>query len=113
MRALYSVGYRDRYRSVAELIAEGSSVLDVCCGPGTLFHRYLKVKGVRYTGLDINRHFVDRLSAGGAEGLIWNLNEARPLPRAEYVIMQGSLYHFLPGASIIVDRMVAAAEKQV
>ena len=65
MRALYGRGYNERLRSVAELIAEGSSVLDVCCGPGTLFHRYLKTKGVHYTGLDINRHFVERLAAGG------------------------------------------------
>ena len=66
MQVLYGRGYSDRFRSVAELIAEGSSVLDVCCGPGTLFHRYLKTKRVRYTGLDINQHFVDRLSAAGA-----------------------------------------------
>jgi len=83
MRALYGRGYDERFRAVAELIAEGSSVLDVCCGPGTLFHRYLKAKGVRYTGLDINQHFVERLDAAGATGLIWNLDEARPLPRAE------------------------------
>jgi SAM-dependent methyltransferase len=113
MRALYGRGYVDRFRSVAELITEGSSVLDVCCGPGTLFHRYLKTKGVHYTGLDINGNFVERLSARGATGLIWNLNEARPLPRAEYVIMQGSLYHFLPEVSNVIERMIAAAEKRV
>jgi len=113
MRGLYGRGYRDRFRSIAELIAEHSSVLDVCCGPATLFRRYLKAKSVCYTGLDINRHFVERLSTEGATGLIWNLNEARPLPRAEYVIMQASLYHFLPNASIVIERMIAAAERQV
>jgi SAM-dependent methyltransferase len=113
MRALYGRGYNERFRPVAELIAEGSSVLDVCCGPGTLFHRYLKTKRVRYTGLDINRHFVERLSAAGATGLIWNLEEARPLPRAEYVVMQASLYHFLPEVANVVDRLIAAAERQV
>jgi SAM-dependent methyltransferase len=113
MRALYGRGYKQRFRSVAELIREGSSVLDVCCGPGTLFLRYLKTKGVTYTGLDINRHFVDRLSTEGATGLIWDLNESRPLPQAEYVVMQGSLYHFLPEPSRVIDRMIAAAEKRV
>jgi SAM-dependent methyltransferase len=113
MRVLYGRGYNERFRPIAELIAEGSSVLDVCCGPGTLFYRYLKTKGVHYIGLDVNRRFVERLSAAGATGLIWNLNEARPLPRAEYVVMQGSLYHFLPEASSVIERMIAAAEKQV
>jgi SAM-dependent methyltransferase len=113
MRLLYGRWYNERYRSVADLIGAGSSVLDVCCGPGTLFHRYLKAKGVYYTGLDINRHFIDRLCAGGATGMVWNLKENRPLPRAEYVIIQSSLYHFLPDASSVVERMIAAAERQV
>jgi SAM-dependent methyltransferase len=113
MRLLYGRAYDERFRSLADLIAEGSSVLDVCCGPGTLFHRYLRAKGVRYTGLDLNRHFIERLSAGGATGIIWNLKENRPLPRAEYVVIQASLYHFLPDASSVIERMIAAAEKQV
>jgi SAM-dependent methyltransferase len=114
MRLLYGRWYNERYRSLAELIGEGSSVIDVCSGPGTLFHRYLKAKGVRYTGLDINQHFINRVRAGGATGIIWNLKEEdRPLPRAEYVVIQSSLYHFLPDASNVIDRMIAAAEKQV
>lgn len=113
MRVLYGRGYDDRFTALADLIPEGSSALDVCCGPGTLFHRYLRQKRVRYTGLDINAGFVERLSASGAGAFLWNLHEARPLPRAQYVIMQASLYHFLPDAAPVVDRMMRAAEKQV
>jgi SAM-dependent methyltransferase len=113
MRLLYGCGYDERFRSLAELIAEGSLVLDICCGPGTLYHRYLKAKRVHYTGLDINRHFIERLSARGATGIMWDLNESRPLPRAEYVVIQSSLYHFLPDPSIVIERTIAAAEKQV
>jgi 2-polyprenyl-3-methyl-5-hydroxy-6-metoxy-1,4-benzoquinol methylase len=113
MRLLYGRAYDERFRALAKFIAEGSSVLDVCCGPGTLFHRYLKAKRVHYTGLDINRQFIERLSAGGATGIIWNLKENRPLPRAEYVVIQSSLYHFLPDASSVIERMIAAAEKQI
>jgi SAM-dependent methyltransferase len=113
MRLLYGRGYNERFRSLAELIPGGSSVLDVCCGPGTLFQRYLRAKGVRYTGLDINRRFIERLSADGATGITWNLKDNRPLPRAEYVIIQSSLYHFLPDASSVIERMIAAADKQL
>jgi len=113
MRILYGRAYNDRDRALADVIPDGSSVLDLCCGPGTLFRRYLKRKGVRYTGLDINAGFVARLSASGAVGLVWNLEESRPLPRAEYVVMQASLYHFLPHAQSVVERMMKAAERQV
>jgi hypothetical protein len=113
MLILYGRGYWERYRIISELIPQGSSVLDLCCGPATLFHRYLKRKAVCYTGLDINRGFVERLSANGATGAVWDLEEDRPLPRSEYVLMQASLYHFLPNALPIVERMMAAAKKQV
>ena len=113
MRLLYGRWYNERFQSLAQVIEEGSSVLDVCCGPGTLFHRYLKAKGVDYIGLDINQHFIHRVRAGGATGIIWDLKENRPLPRAQYVLIQSSLYHFLPDASSVVQRMILAAEKQV
>ena len=113
MRVLYGSAYHQRFQALAEMIPEGGSVLDVCCGPATLFRRYLKQKGVHYTGLDINPGFIKRLSAAGATGMVWNLEEQRPLPRAENVIMQASLYHFLPDALPIVERMLVAAEQHV
>lgn len=113
MHALYGSAYYGRFEALAQRIPEGASVLDVCCGPATLFHRYLKQKRVCYTGLDINPAFVRQVSAAGGTGLVWNLGEDRPLPRKQYVIMQSSLYHFLPDAEPIVERMLAAAEKQV
>ena len=51
--------------------------------------------------------------AGNPGNVGWNLDEFWPLPQAEYVVMQGSLYHFLPEPSRVIDRMIAAAEKQV
>jgi SAM-dependent methyltransferase len=113
MLVLYGSAYKKRFHELAEVIPAGGSVLDVCCGPATLFHHYLKRKGVRYTGLDINQRFIKQLSASGATGMVWNVEESRPLPRAQYVIMQASLYHFLPNALPIVERMLTAAEKQV
>jgi SAM-dependent methyltransferase len=113
MRLLYGRWYSERFRSLAKLIPAGSSVLDVCCGPGTLYQRYLKAKAAHYIGLDINRRFIERLTADGAVGIIWNLTENRPLPRAEYVVIQSSLYHFLPDASSVIERMIAAAKKRV
>src|SRR5712692_10147871 len=112
MRALYGSAYNGRFVVLADLIPQGGSVLDVCCGPATLFHRYLKQKDVCYTGLDINSAFIERLSASGGTGMVWNLEEDRPLPRKEYVIMQASLYHFLSDPVPVVKRMLAAAEKQ-
>jgi hypothetical protein len=47
------------------------------------------------------------------EGLVRDLNEDQPLPRADYVVMQASLYHFLPNPVPMVDRMLESAARQV
>jgi SAM-dependent methyltransferase len=113
MRLLYGRHYDSRYHTIADLVSAQSSVLDVCCGPATLFTRYLRQKGVRYTGLDINSAFVRRLNNQGATGKVWDLREDKRLPEADHVVMQASLYHFLPDAAPVIDRMLAAARLQV
>jgi SAM-dependent methyltransferase len=110
---LYGRHYSSRFRAVADLIANDSSVLDLCCGPARLYHRYLKRKRVGYTGVDVNRKFIERLRESGAKGEVFDLREPRALPQADYVVMQASLYHFLPDARPIVDRMIDAAIRQV
>jgi hypothetical protein len=113
MLLLYGRHYNSRYRAIAELIPPGAGVLDLCCGPALLYHRYLRDIDVEYTGLDINANFIARLIRRGARGQVWDLRSDQALPPADYVIMQASLYHFLPDASEIVDRMLQAARKRV
>ena len=113
MLVLYGRHYFSRYRVIADLIPQNASVVDVCCGPARIYHRHLKRKGVRYYGLDINQRFISKLVRAGAGGEIWDLTNERELPPADYVVMQASLYHFLPDGAAIVDRMVRAARRQV
>jgi SAM-dependent methyltransferase len=109
----YRGEYRERSEAIAALIPKGSSLVDVCCGPATLYFKHLRAKQVAYTGLDINRGFVERLSAHGVAASVWDATANTSLPSAEYLVMQGSLYHFLPDPYPIVDRMIRAAKKSV
>jgi hypothetical protein len=61
----------------------------------------------------VNSEFIDRLTSRGATGQVWDLRSDKALPDADYVIMQASLYHFLPDPSPIMDRMLRAARRQV
>jgi SAM-dependent methyltransferase len=109
MLGLYGRHYPARQRAVADLVPPGASVLDLCCGPGTLFDRHLRRKGVVYTGLDVNPRFVARVVRHGGRGLVRDLHPGGPLPEADYVIMQASLYHFLPDPLPLLARMREAA----
>jgi SAM-dependent methyltransferase len=113
MLGLYGRHYPARYRALAEMIPAKASVLDVCCGPGILYDRYLRRKGVDYLGLDINPRFVARVRRRGGRAMLWDLHRDEPLPAADYVTMQASLYQFLPNAAPIVERLCRAARKRL
>lgn len=113
MLLLYGRHYWARYRVIAGLIAPGASALELCCGPGVLFGRYLKRKRVDYLGLDLNARFVHRIGRMGGRAQVWDLSSEQPLPAADYVVMQASLYHFLPDAGPVIERMRRAAHRAV
>ncbi len=112
MRALYGRHYEDRMRVVAEWVPQGASVLELCCGPGTLYFRHLRAHP--YIGLDVNPGFVERLRRKGVDARVVDLAGGdEPLPDADVALIQASLYHFLPDADAIVDRMLVAAHDRV
>jgi len=112
MAVLYGRHYAARYKTIAELIPDGASVVDLCCGPGVLYTRYLRRRPVSYIGVDSNPGFVRRVIQSGALGIVADLSSAE-IPEGDYVVMQASLYHFLPNAKPIVERMIAAARERV
>jgi SAM-dependent methyltransferase len=113
MRGLYGRHYDARYRAVAELVPAGADVLDVCCGPAILYRRYLRRRNVAYRGLDVSGRFVQRLRRIGLTAEVWDVSQPRALPRADVVIMQASLYHFLADPHPVIDRLRAAARDKV
>jgi SAM-dependent methyltransferase len=114
MRALYGRHYDARMAAVAEQVPQGSSVLELCCGPGTLYLRHLRPRVNGYVGLDFNSGFVEKLRAEGIDARQVDLARAsEPWPEADVVIMQASLYHFLPDAGPIVEKMLASARDRV
>jgi hypothetical protein len=113
MRALYRRAYPQRLSLVAAFVAPGASVLELCPGPGALYYRHLRERASHYVAIDVNQGFLDRLGRDGATVICRDLaSDTSPLPSADVVIMQASLYHFLPDAEGIVDRMLAAARSR-
>jgi SAM-dependent methyltransferase len=114
MRALYGRHYAARMRAVADEVPPGASVLELCCGPGTLYRRHLRRRVAGYVALDVNDRFVSRLRRLGADARSVDLaRDTAPFPPADVAIIQASLYHFLPDAAPIVERMLAAAGDRV
>jgi SAM-dependent methyltransferase len=114
MGVLYGRHYAARMRAVASEVPDGASVLECCCGPGTLYERHLRGRTTNYVGLDVNAGFVERMRRRGIDARRVDLaHDPQPLPEADVAILQASLYHFLPEPERILDRMLAAARDRV
>ncbi len=114
MRTLYGSHYDARMRAIAERVPDGAQVLELCCGPGTLYRRHLRGRVGGYIGLDLNYRFVARLRARGVDAREVDLaSSEQSLPLADVAIIQASLYHFLPAADAVLQRMLTAARQRV
>jgi hypothetical protein len=114
MRVLYGRYYGARDAAVAAHVPDGASVLELCCGPARMYLRELRGRTRSYVGLDANAGFVERLRRRGVDARRADVATA-DLPRADVVVMQASLYHFLPPeqAAAMIERMRAAALQRV
>jgi hypothetical protein len=112
MRVLYHGHFEERYRQIADQIPEGSSVVDLCAGDSLLYLRHLRHRGVRYIGLDISPRLVRWAQRHGVDAREFNLRRD-PIPPADLILIQASLYQFLPDAAGIVRRMLSAARRSV
>ncbi len=112
MRLLYGRHFAARYATIAAEVPTGSSVVDVCAGDGYLYLNYLRAKSVRYQALDISPQLVQWMQRHGIQAQQFDVWQDT-LPAADSVIMQASLYQFLPKAAPIVEKMLNAAYQRV
>ena len=112
MRLLYGGDYAPVAAAVAARIADGASVVDVCCGTARLHRDFLRARGCSYLGLDFNGDFVMHARRRGTDARWFDL-ERDPLPTADYVVICSSLYHFASRADEIVNKLRRAARRAV
>ena len=112
MRALYGRSYGATYAAVAARIPDGASVVDLCCGTARLYQDFLRQRGCRYRGLDLNGDFVMHARRRGVD-VRWHDVLSEPIPAADYVVMCSSLYHFGEDPDGVVGKMRRAAGKAV
>ena len=107
MRLLYGASYKKRYSVVSDLISQGASVLEICCGCGYLYEGFLKSKRVTYTGMDLIPRLQSRLRKLNVQVINGDVM-CLQFPSCDYCIMLGSLYHFKNSEFEIIDKMSRA-----
>lgn len=108
-----TIGPMRRWLIGADLIPDGSSVLDVGCGSGE-FLEYLRSKrpNVRATGCDFSMQAVDNIRSLGFDGLVVDVSK-EPLPETfDYITCFEVLEH-IPNAEEALDRLMQSVRKQL
>ena len=112
MRALYGRSYSRLYEDVGALIPNGASVTDVCCGTARLYRDVLQSRGCRYVGLDYNPILVRAVCRAGVDARVFDMRRDKP-PRADFVVMCSSLYHFFDRRNEVLATLRDAADEAV
>jgi len=112
MRVLYGRAYDRLYGDVAALIPDGASVTDVCCGTARLYRDFLRIRGCRYVGLDYNPILVRAVRRAGVDARVFDMRRDQP-PRADFVVMCSSLYHFFDSRNEVLETLREAAGEAV
>ena len=112
MALVYRYTERRRLGEVVRYVPRQVSVLDVCSGDCALYHRWLKGHAADYLGVDLNPRL---LHAGARRGAHVRLMDVRngELPQADVVVMQSSLYQFIPHHNAILQKLLRAARQRV
>ena len=108
LRLLYGDAHSRVLEQVSNLIPDGSSVCDVCCGTGQLYFQFLKTKGCDYVGLDGNASFVGSLENKGVRARLCEIR-SDPIEEADFVTVCSSFYHFYHQREEVLAKLRAAA----
>ena len=110
MKFLYGRHFESRYKAISEIIPEGASVVELCAGDIYLYRNYLKAKRVSYTGFDINSVFVQAAKRKNIRFFKHDLLTDTIEP-ADYIILQASLYQFIPFEEKIIRKLLDSTNK--
>ena len=104
IRVLYGGYAAARLAAVADLIPHDAHVLELCCGDCSLYLRHLEGRVASYVGLDVSPRFVQWARARGVDARVADVWSAA-LPDADVVVMQASLYQFIPDERAMLLRI--------
>ncbi len=105
MKLLYGRTYEGRYKAIAEEV-RNLEVLDLYCGDCKLAD-FVK----NYKGADFNKIFIKSAKKRGLDVSLMDITKEK-IPENECIVMQGSLYQFIPNHEEIIKRILKSAQKK-
>lgn len=87
-----NIHYDDQMKIIAKIIGKNKTVFDVACGTGQLA-KYLNPSN-KYSGVDLNKKFVNHAGPGIKEA---NIFDEKVYPKkADFIVISHTLHHIHP-----------------
>ncbi len=105
---MHNVQARPDLTAIAELVTEGSRVLDLGCGTGDLLAYLIEAKSVRGTGIELHEEAVMDCVGKGLTVVQGNLNdglEDYPDQSVDYVILSQTLHYLNRPVRVLQEMM--------
>ena len=112
MKRLYGTAYESRYTQLQKLIPDNCELLELCMGDMLFYEKYLKEKNIQYSCADVNPIFVNAAKRKGINAKLMDILK-EDIPKADYILIQGALYHSIPDQTAFIKKLFDSANKQV
>lgn len=112
MKRLYGAAYETRYTHLQKLIPDNCELLELCMGDLYFYEKYLKGKNIKYSCADVNPVFVNRAKRKDIDAKLIDILK-EDIPKADYILIQGALYHSIPDQAAFIQKLFNSANKQL
>ncbi|MGZ3883096.1 MAG: hypothetical protein ACXVP0_00080 [Bacteroidia bacterium] len=104
--------YAARYSALKKHIPKNAQLLELCMGDAFFYLNHLSGMPLSYSCADVNPVFIRAAKRRGLNAFPLDLFRD-PVPQSDYILIQGSLYHFIPDQLAMVQKLLKASNKQL
>lgn len=112
MQWSYGKQFYSRYERLARHIPKDAEVFECCMGDALLYTKYLRQKNISYSACDVNPVFVRTARRKGVNAKLCDI-QRDSIPKADYIVLHGSLYHFIPNEEEVIRKLLLSAGKML
>lgn len=104
-----------RGQFISANIEDGSTILDIGTGDGSVLFEIMKRKNIKSYGTDFSDYILDFLNKNGIESIKYDFNDEKAtsiLPESDYILMLEIIEH-MQDSEIFVKKMLAKSQKGI